>query len=58
MKEQFLKRISSRKFIVLILAVIIFFIKPDTFQGNHLVMVFALYVGGNLATKFMENRSG
>lgn len=48
MIKNFLNRIQSRKFIVLVIAVGCFFLHPEHFGGDHLLWVFAIYTGGNI----------
>ena len=49
------RRISSRKFIVLILAVLLHMKDSMGFTGDNLVWVFAIFMGVNVAQKFVEN---
>ena len=50
----FLKRISSRKFLVLIVAVGLFLFHPQYFSGEHVLIVFCFFIGGNILQKFIE----
>ena len=47
------KRISSRKFQVLVLSVAMHLKNPMAFTGDHLVIVFGIYIGGNVFEKFV-----
>lgn len=54
MLKNFFSRIQSRKFLVLIIAVGCFFLRPQFFNGDHLLWVFAIYVGGNLGVHITD----
>ena len=52
--KTFLKKISSRKFLVLLIAVGLFCYSPAHFTGDHMVIVFAVFIGGNFAEKIFN----
>jgi hypothetical protein len=47
------KRVSSRKFQVLVLSIAMHLNNPMAFTGDHLVIVFGIYIGGNVFEKFV-----
>jgi hypothetical protein len=47
------KRVSSRKFQVLLIACFMFWNKPEFFTGYHLTFVLCMYIGGNVFEKFV-----
>lgn len=49
------RRASSRKFIVLCIAVGLHLKNPGNFTGDNLVWVFAVFMGVNVVQKFAEN---
>lgn len=54
----FISRISSRKFIVFLTAIVLFLIRPQHFTGDHVVIVFAVFIGGNVLEKFIGKKNG
>jgi len=52
----FTKRISSRKFIILVIGIALFCIDPKNFTGDNLVILMGLFIGGNITQKFLEKR--
>ncbi len=48
------RRTSSRKFIVLVLAVWMHIRNGEQFTGDNLVWVFAVFMGVNVVQKFIE----
>jgi len=48
------RRSSSRKFLVLILGVALHLRNPEGFNGDHVVWVFAVYMGVNVVQKFID----
>lgn len=48
------KRISSRKFLVLVIAVILHLKDGMSFTGENLVWVFGIFIGFNVVQKFSE----
>lgn len=47
-------RVSSRKFIVLLIAVGLHLRNAEGFTGDNLVWVFSIFIGFNVAQKYME----
>lgn len=50
------KRVSSRKFLVLLLAVGLHISNGTAFSGDNLVWVFAIFIGADVLQKFVEAR--
>jgi hypothetical protein len=44
---------TSRKFLILVIAVVAFFIDPKYFPADHLVMTFGIYAGANVLDKLV-----
>lgn len=53
MKQKLINNFTSRPFLVLLIAVIAFFV-TDKFTENGLILTFALYCGYNVADKFVK----
>lgn len=53
----YLDRILSRRFQVLVLAVVIFFV-TNKFSGQDLLWVFMVYIGFDTAEKFVNFKKG
>lgn len=58
MFEKLTKKIGSRKFVVLLMGVAVFFIDPFHFTGDNLTFLMCVYVGSNVLQKFVELKSG
>lgn len=54
LKIKILNMFFSRKFIVLACAVVAFWLRPESFTGNHLLIAFGLYCAANVSDKFVE----
>ncbi|MCK5601227.1 hypothetical protein KAR91_05140 [Candidatus Pacearchaeota archaeon] len=48
------KRVSSRKFIVLIIAVALHMRDMQSFNGENLVWVFGIFIGADVAEKMVK----
>jgi hypothetical protein len=48
------RRASSRKFIVLVISVVLFLLHPKDFTGDNLVFVFSVFMGFNVVEKFVD----
>lgn len=46
---------TSRKFTMLLLAVIFFIYRPENFSADHLIYAMIIYAVGNAADKFLGN---
>lgn len=55
MKEKLLNNFTSRPFLVLLIAVVAFFI-TDKFTESGLLTTFFIYCGYNVADKFVKGR--
>lgn len=47
-------RASSRKFLILVIAVLLHLKSPRGFTGDNMVWVFAVYMGVNVVQKFVD----
>lgn len=54
MKNKLINNFTSRPFVVLIIAVIAFFTRPEHFPAWALISAFGLYCGYNVADKFVK----
>lgn len=52
------RRASSRKFLVLMLAMFLHLKNPQGFSGENMVWVFAVYMGANVIEKFVGGKGG
>jgi len=53
LKIKIIDDFTSRKFLILVIAVIAFFIDPKFFPADHLVMTFGIYAGANVLDKLV-----
>jgi len=53
--QNFIDKLGSRKFQILIIAVVAFYTSPK-FTGEHLLIAMCTYMGFNIFQKFIEGR--
>jgi hypothetical protein len=56
--KEYLNKLFSRKFQVLIIAIGLFIIRPTSFTGDHMVIIMSVYMGVNVATKLIDSKTG
>lgn len=56
--KMYFNKIFSRKFQVLLIAIVLFLIHPENFTGDHMVIIMSVYMGVNVANKFINNSGG
>ncbi len=51
--KMYCEKFFSRKFQVLLIAIVLFLIHPENFTGDHMVIIMSVYMGVNVANKFL-----
>lgn len=54
----YVNKIFSRKFQVLLIAIVLFLIHPESFTGDHMVIIMSVYMGVNVANKYIRSTGG
>jgi hypothetical protein len=56
--ESYFNKIGSRKFQVLLIGIVLFLFRSQSFTGDHMVILMSVYMGVNVAGKFANNNRG
>ena len=55
--QYYFSKLGSRKFQMVVLGTVLFFLKPAAFTADHLIILICAYLGMNVVDKFLQGRN-
>lgn len=53
----YFSKLGSRKFQMVVLGAVLFFLKPKAFTADHLMVLIVAYLGLNVLDKYLQGKS-
>ena len=53
----YFSKLGSRKFQMVVLGTVLFFMKPAAFTADHLIILICAYLGINVVDKYLQGRN-
>ncbi len=55
--QYYFSKLGSRKFQMVVLGTVLFFLKPAAFTANHLIVLICAYLGINVVDKYLQGKN-